>query len=149
MLFDLNRQIYSPDTSALIAAWDERYPQDIFPNVWQFMDGLDGRLRICEEVRNEIKRHTPGLLDWLDVSSTDTRLSLVELDGNTADALQHHIRRIATGWPHWRPVRTGNSADPWVIAYARALGSFMVSEERPRMDGRGSVKIPRICTELG
>ena len=50
--------LYIPDTSALIAAWEERYPPDIFPSVWEFLDGLNGRLRICEEVREEIKQRT-------------------------------------------------------------------------------------------
>ncbi len=145
MLFDQNRQIYFPDTSTLLAAWDERYPQDIFPDVWQFMDSLDGRLRICEEVRNEIKRHTPELLDWLDNSSTDTRLSLVELDRNMADTVQHHIQRIVAGWPRWRAVRSRDSAEPWVIAYAQAFGGTVVSEEQ---QGGGSVKIPYVCDEL-
>jgi hypothetical protein len=120
MQFNLDRQAYFPDTSALIAAWDERYPQDIFPEVWQFINGLDGGLRICAEVKREIERHSPELLNWLNDSDTDSQLSLMALDGNMADAVQHYMQRIATGWPRWRAVRSRNSADPWVIAYVRA-----------------------------
>ena len=146
MLFDLNKQMYFPDTSALISASDERYPQDIFPEVWQFMEELDGRLRICEEVRDEIEHHTPDLLNWLDNSTVDSQLSLLELDSNMSEAVQYHLNGIATGWPRWRAVRSTNSADPWVIAYARALGGIVISEEHP---GGRDVKIPEVCRALG
>ena len=145
MLFNLDREVYFPDTSALIAAWDERYPQDIFPEVWQFINSLGDRLRICVEVKSEIERHSPELLNWLDASDADSQLSLMVLDNNMADAVQHHMQRIVAGWPRWRAVRSRNSADPWVIAYACALGGIVVSEEHP---GGRDVKIPEVCAEL-
>ena len=49
----ISGNLYIPDTSALIAAWEERYPPDIFPAVWEFLDGLNGRLRVCKEVQNK------------------------------------------------------------------------------------------------
>lgn len=149
MLLASSGQLYLPDTSALIAAWAERYPQDLFPKIWRFMNGLGNRLAVCEEVLPELERRAPDLLEWLGASSVDSRLSLVRLGDNGSEEVQRHFRRISDGWPHWRPVRTGNGADPWVIAYARALGGVVVSEERPRVDRRGSVKIPEVCLELG
>lgn len=62
MMLQLSGRVYLPDTSALIAAWSERYPKDIFPAVWQFVDGLNGRLMVCEYVRDEVKRHAGDLL---------------------------------------------------------------------------------------
>ncbi len=109
------------------------------------MDGLDGRLRVCKEVRDEIKRHTPDLLDWLDNSSVDSRFSLMDLGANISDTVQHQMQRIVNGWPRWRPIRSGNGADPWVIAYALALGGIVVSEEQ--RDAR-EVKIPNVCDTL-
>ena len=148
MLLASSSQLYFPDTSALIAAWEERYPQDLFPSVWWFMDGLGDRLAVCEEVRTEVIRRAPDLMDWLGKSSIDSSLSLATLGENGSQEVQRHLRRISDGWPHWRPVRSGNGADPWVIAYARALDGVVVSEERPRVDRRGSVKIPEVCDEL-
>ena len=146
MLFVLDGVIYLPDTSALIAAWEERYPQDIFPAVWQFIDGLNGRLRVCEEVRAEMERHAPELLDWLDNSSVDSRLSLTSLNDEVSGAVQQHMKQIAGGWPHWSAVRSREHADPWVIAYARALGGAVVSEEQ---EDHNRTKIPNVCRQLG
>ena len=146
MLFALNREIYFPDTSALIAAWEERYPQELFREVWQFIDSLGDRLKICEEVRVEVERHAPDLLEWLGESSVDWQLSLTLLGSSGADLVQHHLQRIVNGWPRWRSVRSRNDADPWVIAYALALGGVVVSEERP---GGRDVKIPEVCSTVG
>ena len=146
MLFTLNREIYFPDSSALVAAWEERYPQELFPGVWQFVDSLGDRLKICEEVRIEIKRHAPDLLEWLGESSVDWKLSLTLLGINGADLVQHHLQRIANGWPNWRSIRSRNDADPWVIAYALAFGGVVVSEEHP---GGRDVKIPEVCHQMG
>ena len=146
MMLQLNGRVYLPDTSALIAAWSERYPKDVFPEVWQFVDGLNGRLRVCEYVRDEVKRHAEDLLAWLDSATIDSRLSLSSLSVNGAESVHGHFRRIARGWPNWRAVRTGNHADPWVIAYAQALGGIVVSEEQ---SGGNDVRIPDVCRELG
>ena len=146
MASQLNDRVYLPDTSALIAAWSERYPQDLFPAVWQFMDGLNGRLRVCEYVRDEVDRHAGDLLVWLDAATVDSRLSLSSLDVNGAESVQRHFQRIANGWRHWRAVHTGVHADPWVIAYAQALGGVVVSEEQ---SGGNVIRIPDVCRALG
>ena len=148
MLLASGGRLYITDTSALVAAWEERYPLDLFPDVWRFMDGLGDRLAVCEEVRTEAGRRAPDLMSWLGASSIDTHLSQATLGESASQEVQRNLRRISDGWPHWRPVRTGFGAAPWVIAYARALGGVVVSEERLRVEGRGDVKIPEVCDEL-
>ena len=46
----MSSDIYVADTSALFAAWVERYPPELFASVWEFIGRLDGRLVVCEEV---------------------------------------------------------------------------------------------------
>ena len=138
-------EVYLLDTSALVAAWVERYPQELFPEVWRFMDGLGYRLKVCEEVRTEVRRHAPGLMDWLDESSVDTQLSLTSLGDIMVGEVQRHLSRIANGWPNWRAIRSRDRADPWVIAYALALNGAVVSEEQP---GGREVRIPDVCDTL-
>jgi hypothetical protein len=38
--------VYCIDTSALIAAWQERYPLENFPRVWERFDGLIAEERL-------------------------------------------------------------------------------------------------------
>ena len=140
----LKSAVYFVDSSALIAAWIERYPEELFPGVWRFIDGLDGRLRVCEEVRTEVGRHAAGLLGWLDDSSVDSQLSLPALGEDMAGMVQRHLSRISSGWPTWRAIRSGASADPWVIAYSLAFRGVVVSEEQPH-----GVRSPNVCSALG
>ncbi len=145
MTLPIGGQLYLPDTSALVAAWLERYPKDIFPTIWEFIDGLNGRLRVCEEVRNEVNRHIPDFMDWLNDSSVDSSLSLTSLDSQVSEAVERNMRQIANGWPHWRAVHSRDHADPWIIAYAKALGGVVVSEEQ---EGSNRPKIPDVCRQL-
>ena len=59
--------IYCIDTSALIAAWQERYPIENFPPFWKLMDGLisSGRLVAPTEVYNETAKRSDELHKWL------------------------------------------------------------------------------------
>ena len=45
---------YFLDTSALVAAWEERYPIELFPEVWDFINSLGNRVRVCEEVEMKL-----------------------------------------------------------------------------------------------
>ena len=69
---------YCIDTSALIAAWSERYPVRRVPRFWEKVDELisAGRLVGPEEVRLEVKKKTDGLFDWVNAR----RGMFVELD---------------------------------------------------------------------
>ena len=156
----MSGDIYVADTSALFAAWVERYPLELLGSVWQFIDGLDGRLLVCEEVLREIDRHAEDpdseiggqvrdLRSWLHDSTVDTGISLLTLDGDISRDVQQWVGRIGGGWPNWSAIRSHNSADPWVIAYAGAIGANVISEERRRSSVRGGVKIPDVCDILG
>ncbi len=59
--------IYCIDTSALIAAWQERYPPENFPRFWGLMDLLieDGRLVAPTEVLTETAKRSDELHKWL------------------------------------------------------------------------------------
>ena len=87
----------------------------------------------------------PFLGQALRASYVNSQLSLQRLGDEMSDEVQRHIQRIANGWPNWWAVRSGNSADPWVIAYARAFGGVVISEEQ--RSGR-DVRIPDDCNEL-
>jgi hypothetical protein len=156
----LSGEIYFADTSALISAWFERYPPELFGSMSRFIDELGGRVKVIEEARNEIDRHADdtaseegmrvnSMRSWLQNSEVDTRLSLLSLDKDDSNAVQQTMVRIVNGWPSWHAVRRLNNtgscgpADPWVVAYAYAYQGVVVSEEKPRASGRGDVEDSR------
>ena len=104
----MSGEIYFADTSALISAWFERYPPELFGSVWRFIDELGGRVKVIEEARNEIDRHADdtvseegmqvnAMRSWLKNSEVDARLSLLSLDKDDSDAVQQTIVRIVNG----------------------------------------------------
>lgn len=129
---------YVVDTSALIAAWSERYPTKRVPNFWKEMDGLIDSRRVVspEDVRREIKEKSDGLGEWLN----GRRNMFIELDGD----IQKQASAVLLQFP-WlaKAIRSRNSADVFVIALAKTRGLTVITEE-----GYGSEakpRIPRVC----
>jgi hypothetical protein len=135
--------IYCIDTSALIAAWQERYPLENFPAFWRRIDDLieAGRLTAPVEVLRETERRSDELNAWL----TARKGMFRELE----DAIQLEAANVLAQFPRLvgeRRLRT--SADPFVIALARVSSLQIVTEEKPT----GVLQrpnIPDVCTALG
>lgn len=135
--------VYCIDTSALIAAWQERYPPENFPRVWQRSDGLiaEGRLVAPVEVLHETSKRSDELNAWLKERSQMFR----ELE----EAIQIEAAQVLASYPRLvgeRKLRT--SADPFVIALARVDGLQIVTDEKPTGTLRRP-NIPDVCTDLG
>src|SRR5580704_5403864 len=135
--------VYCIDTSALIAAWQERYPIENFPPFWRRVDGLinDGRLTAPMEVLRETGRRSDELHTWLSARKQMFR----ELE----EAIQIEAANVLARFPRLvgeRRLRT--SADPFVIALARVMQMQIVTEEKPQ----GTLQrpnIPDVCTARG
>lgn len=135
--------VYCIDTSALIAAWQESYPPENFPRVWERLDGLvaEERLLAPVEVLRETAKRSDDLHAWLKGRGDMFR----ELE----DAIQIEAANVLAGYPRLvgeRKLRT--SADPFVIALARVEGLQIVTDERPT--GKlNRPNIPDVCTDMG
>src|SRR5271165_4468873 len=117
---------YCIDTSALIAAWQERYPPENFPPFWKRVDDLIdcGRLVAPTEVLRETAKRSDELHDWL----SELECMFHELD----DKIQIAVGNVLNKFPRLvgeRKLRT--SADPFVIALARVKRLQIVTDEKP------------------
>jgi hypothetical protein len=134
--------VYCIDTSSLIAAWQERYPIEVFPTLWEKIDALieDRRLFSPIEVLNEMKKRSDELHAWL----KDRKEMFLELE----DAVQIEAAHILAQFPRLvgeRKLRT--SADSFVIALARVKGWQLVTDEKPTAT-LNRPNIPDVCTQL-
>ena len=135
------RKIYCIDTSALIAAWYERYKPNRFPKLWEQLDQLiqEGRLVSSSLVLRECsKQRSEELHDWLKpreamfMAPDETVQGQVELIVNTYTGL------VQAGKEKFQ-------ADPFVIAQAKVSGYAVITEET----GIGSLgKIPGVCSAM-
>jgi Domain of unknown function (DUF4411) len=135
--------IYCIDTSCLIAAWDERYPIDSFPNFWRLMDGAiqAGKIVAPQAVHDETEKKSNDLHDWL----ADRKQMFLDLDEPT----QREVRSILARHPRLVAEKKQRfAADPFIIATARLQGLTIVTEERPT-GSMNRPNIPDVCSDYG
>ncbi len=132
--------IYCIDTSALIAAWYERYKPNRFPKLWVQFDALIQEKRLLSSVMvlDECSRRSPELHEWLK-DRTDMFLAP---DADVQSRVDHIVNTY-TGL-----VMRGKekfAADPFLIATAEVHGLTVITEEI----GPDSLrKIPGVCRAL-
>src|SRR6476619_4025234 len=70
--------LYCFDTSSLLAAWNELYPIDHFPMLWEHLASLVAADRAIApiEVRHEIQKRDDGLFKWL----KDNKAMFIDVD---------------------------------------------------------------------
>jgi hypothetical protein len=135
--------VYCIDTSALVAAWQESYPPENFPRVWERFDSLiaEGRLVAPVEVLRETSKRSDELHAWLK-----------ERDGmfrELEEAIQIEAANVLANYPRLvgeRKLRT--SADPFVVALARVEGFQIVTDEKPT-GNLNRPNIPDVCADMG
>ena len=130
------------DTSALIAAWDERYPIDHFPKLWDHLSvalGCGGAW-VHESVIDELKKRSTDLAKWL--GGFDDAIIPFEAE------IQRRSRELLRKYPRLvMEHKAAFAADPFIIATAMVHGLTVVTEE-----GKGSLtkpKIPDVCLAEG
>src|SRR5216683_5683417 len=104
---------YSIDTSGFLDAWVRNYPVDVFPTIWEQIDGAarNGTLLASDEVVRELERKEDGAHTWMKGRPE----MLVVLDPDIEQQVRDTMRR----YPRLVDTRKGRSGgDPFVIAIA-------------------------------
>ena len=144
-LFNQDQVIYSIDTSALIAAFHERYPIKNFPSLWRKIESLiqNRRLKMSQIVFEEAMRDTE-IKQWCDENQLKPDFQ-VAID----ESVQEKVSQILSEFPRLVDNRTGKSgADPWVIALALTDENYIVLTEENPTDSKNRPKIPDVCTHF-
>ncbi|RKU21439.1 DUF4411 domain-containing protein [Candidatus Poribacteria bacterium] len=144
-LFTLDQVIYSLDTSALIAAFHERYPIENFPSLWRKIEELikNDRLKMSQIVFDEAMRDT-DIKQWCDEYQLkpDFQVPIDEL-------VQEKVSEVLSEFPRLVDNRTGKSgADPWVIALAMMTQNCIVVTEENPTNSENRPKIPDACAHF-
>jgi hypothetical protein len=135
--------VYCIDTSALISAWQENYPPENFPRVWERLDGLIAEKRLVApvEVLREIGKRSDELHAWLKERGGMFRELEEVIQIEAANVLASYPRLVGE-----RKLRT--SADPFVIALARVEHFQIVTNEKPTAN-LNRPNIPDVCSDMG
>lgn len=134
---------YTLDSNILIGLV-QRYPRDIFPAMWENIEGSvhEGDSCICEAILREVHRGGDKLHTWAK-----------DLEGFVCSATEEElavVAEIGCVHPEWVQGQL-NEADPFVIAHAKLERSTIVTEENrkgPNTEDKNQ-KIPNIAKEHG
>lgn len=141
-LFNENHIIYSLDTSALFAAFNERYPIANFPALWCKVVELirKDRLKMSQVVFEEAMEDS-GIKLWCNQNNLNQYFR-VPVD----EFVQEAVSEILTVFPKLLDDRRDKSgADPWCIAFAQVTDNCIVVTEENPTDSVNRPKIPDVC----
>lgn len=133
---------YCADTSSLIAAWEERYPQENFPRFWEKLEALGNaeRIFVPESVVDETDRRSKELNKWLKDRPQSVVGYEVAIQQEAKTILERYLLLV-------KQTKSRFAADPFVIATAKVKGLVVLTEEAPSNSGNRP-KIPDVCREL-
>lgn len=135
------------DASVFIEAARRYYAFDLAPGFWHQLvqHADDGRIVSIDRVQRELKRGQDELAQWADsgFSHAFASTDLPDVHRTYSDIMawvyaQDQFFEAAKA-------EFARGADGWVIAYALANGSTVVTEEVPRPNVRRKVPIPNVC----
>ncbi|WP_424567722.1 DUF4411 family protein [Streptomyces sp. CH-036] len=141
--------MYLVDANVLIEAKNRYYAFDIAPGFWAWLDHAHENAIACsiEPVRDELMQGADELAAWAHAHPGFFR----PIDD---DATKYF--GPLTVWTQSKPFTAAaaqefltNTADFFLVAYARAHGHTLVTLEQPRPDARKRVLIPDACNALG
>jgi hypothetical protein len=132
---------YSFDTSAVINGRRDIYLPETFGSVWEGIEQMveTGQVRAVDEVKRELSKKSDEAFAWAK-SVKDLFVPLTaDIQRATTAILAEHPRLLGLGGAR-------NSADPFVIALAKARGGTVVTQELSRNIRKP--KIPDVCDAL-
>ncbi len=131
---------YTIDASSLIQGWRVNYSPDVFPGVWEKLEGLveQEMLVASEEVLVELARKEDGLYKWAKRQNGMFRPHTAAIQNAVKDILRQHRQLL-----HMRKNRSG--ADPFVIAVGLVEGRAVVTQEGRSGNPSEKPHIPDVC----
>lgn len=139
---------YVIDANTLIQAKNEYYAFDICPGFWQWLDAAHKAGDVCsiEQVAEELRKGNDDLAAWVHAREGTFFRAL--------DAAAYAEMTAVTEWVQQHDFRDDakrvflRTADPFLIAYARAHRLTVASHEVHVEGQKSKVKIPTVCQAL-
>lgn len=140
---------YVLDANVLIQAARQYYAFDLAPTFWDALieHAASGRLESIDRVKAEIDRGNDALKDW-------TRHNFHQWFASTDEDDVIHAYRQLMGWAYGQSQFSDaakaefarqENADAWLVAYAKAKGCVVVTDELFNPNVRRKIPIPNAC----
>lgn len=144
-----NEPVYVLDANVFIDAARTYYAFDLAPTFWEGLvqKAREGRLLSIDRVKDEIDRGKDELARW---AAGDFNRWFASTDDEAVLAEYRSLMRWAVKQPQFNGAAKdefaeAKNADAWLVAYARARGAIVVTNEKPDLKIRRRIKIPNVC----
>jgi hypothetical protein len=140
------------DTSVFVQAHRNYYSHDICPGFWILLDHFAqlGHILSIDRVRDEIfaPDEPDDLTDW--AIQAPSGLFTFTSGQPVVDAFREiqTWARESTQFSAEAKVKFAGIADGWVVAYAKAHGAVVVTQEVYSADVKKRIPIPNVCLEF-
>lgn len=133
---------YSIDTSAILDGYNRFYPPDVFPKLWNLLEGLisNGSLKATELVFEELARKDDNAKRWIEAQKNMFKAVDTDIQKNVTIIMSKYPRIVAEGGQK-------NMADPFVVAFAKQNNCIVVTGEK-RSGSKNKPTIPFLCNEF-
>lgn len=146
--------VFLLDSDVFIAAKNAYYAFDICPGFWEALLHQHQQAKVfsISRVRGELLtgRKTEDLVEWVTTQVPDSWFREVDEDQVTAAYTeimlwaQRHTRFFDRA-----KAKFATGADGWLVAYAKAHGAVVITNEQPAPDSKAEIKLPDVCEHFG
>lgn len=140
---------YVLDANVFMEAARRYYAFDLIPSFWRALiaHAETGRVQSIDRVKAEIERGKDALKDWANSDfhrwfNSTNEGDVIEVYGQIM--VWAHNQTQFTDAAKAEFARTDN-ADAWVVAYAKAKGYVVVTQEQFNPNIRREIPIPNVC----
>lgn len=144
---------YLVDSDVLITAKNLYYAFDICPGFWRSLirQHRQGRVFSIDRVRGELLagRKTDDLVQWVGKELPAT--FFLDADGDDVTAVYTEIMLWVQRHPNYfdyAKAKFATGADGWLVAYAKARGGVVVTNEQPAPESKREIKLPDVCGQF-
>lgn len=138
---------YVLDANVFIEAARRYYAFDLAPRFWESLahHAASGRVRSIDRVKQELERGKDELAQWVDDNFSNALASTDEPDVIQSFSEIMTWVQAQNQFSAAAKADFANGADGWLVAYARAKGCVVVTQEVLAPDARRKVPIPNVC----
>ena len=147
-------QTYLVDSDVFITAKNLYYAFDICPGFWKSVvhHHRAGRVFSIDRVRSELLagHKTEDLTRW--VRNDIPNSFFIQVDTDVVVRAYTDIMMWAQRHPRFFDIakaKFATGADAWLVAYARAHSSTVVTNEQSASESRREIKLPDVCDQFG
>lgn len=134
---------YCLDTSGILDGWQRNYPQDVFVDIPDLINGLvgEGRILISDEVIRELSKVDDEAAKWARGQASAIIVPEEDIQEKVVEIFAKHPKLVSAG-------KGRSSADPFVVGTAAVHGAMVVTGE-VFSNNLAKPRIPDVCRDLG